>query len=269
MVYFSARFKRGRLNLRAFLTTFILAFSISTPIAQADPAVNRLIKAGERVQKQAAASQRKIEKLSERAVDLFARFQLESKRLEDLEIYNNQLEKQLNGQQQQISEIKTSLENISIIERQITPLLLRMINALEQFVKLDMPFLLTERKERVASLTRMMARADISIAEKFRQVFSAYSIELEFGKTIETYRGTLPGTEQDVEFLRIGRIGLLYQSLDGEQIGAWDKERSQWVPVDNRFRRDIRRGLRMAKKQISPQLLKLPISAPNQAGGQP
>ena len=147
------------------------------------------------------------------------------------------------------------------MERQISPLLLRMIEGLDQFIQLDVPFLLAERKSRISRLRDMMNRADVTIAEKFRQVFDAYSIELEYGNTIESYRGTLPTTQQDVEFLRIGRVGLLYQSLDGKQIGAWDRDNKAWVEVPNRFRRDIRKGLKMAKKQISPDIIKIPINA--------
>lgn len=231
------------------------------------PSVDRLINKGQQLQQQAAASQQRINRLSEEARDLFERFQLESKRLEDLNIYNAQLENQLERQDAKIREINETLQNISVMERQMAPLLLRMIRGLEQFIQLDLPFLPEERSERVARLNDMMNRADVTIAEKFRQVFDAYSIELEYGTTIESYRGTLPGTQQDVEFLRIGRLGLLYQTLDGKQIGAWDRDSQQWVAVPNRYRRDIRKGIKMAKKQISPDIIKIPLNAPDVSGG--
>lgn len=240
-----------------------------TPTAMAEKpvaSVDRLVSKGQQLQSQAVRSQQRIDALSDQGRALFEEFQLESKRLEDLNIYNAQLENQLARQQAKIQEISDTLQNISVMERQIAPLLLRMISGLQQFIELDMPFLQDERRERVANLQDMMNRADVTIAEKFRQVFEAYSIELEYGNTIETYRGTLPTTQQDVNFLRIGRIGLLYQSLDGKQIGAWDKDAQQWVSVPNRFRRDIRKGIKMAKKQISPDIVKLPINAAS-AGG--
>lgn len=230
--------------------------------------VDRLIKKGEQVHQQAVQSQRRINKISDQTRTLFGQFQLENKRLEDLNIYNAQLQNQIERQQAKIAEITETLENISVMDRQIAPLLLRMIRGLDQFIQLDLPFLLEERQERVARLRDMMNRADVSIAEKFRQVFEAYSIELEFGNTIEAYRGTLPVSQQDVEFLRIGRIGLLYQSLDGKSIGAWDRETQQWVELDSRFRRDIRKGLKMAKKQIAPDIIKVPLNAAQPQGGQ-
>ncbi|MDX1694908.1 MAG: DUF3450 domain-containing protein [Ketobacteraceae bacterium] len=242
----------------------VLVFFAHPVVAQAEKpvaSVDKLIGKGQQLQQQAVASQQRINDLSEEARALFERFQLESKRLEDLNIYNAQLENQLERQEAKIREINETLQNISVMERQMAPLLLRMIHGLEQFIQLDLPFLPEERQTRVTRLKDMMNRADVTIAEKFRQVFDAYSIELEYGNTIEAYRGTLPGTQRDVEFLRIGRIGLLYQTLDGKDIGAWDRDTRQWVEVPNRFRRDIRKGLKMAKKQISPDIIKIPLNA--------
>ena len=252
------------------LTWMVLAFcSLSSQASAEQPvaSVDKLINSGQQLQQQAIKSQQRIDNLSEQARELFERFQLESKRLEDLNIYNAQLTTQLERQNAKIAEINETLQNISVMVRQIAPLLLRMIQGLDQFVRLDLPFLPEERRERVARLQEMMNRADVTIAEKFRQVFDAYAIEMEYGTTIESYRGTLPTTQQDVEFLRIGRVGLLYQSLDGKTVGAWDRDRQQWVEVPNRFRRDIRKGVKMAKKQISPDMIKIPLNAAHEQGG--
>ncbi|MCG8312216.1 MAG: DUF3450 domain-containing protein [Pseudomonadales bacterium] len=242
--------------------TFLIAPLLTTMNSYAEKSVSsvdKLIKSGERTHQQAVKSQQKINSISDDTRSLYAKFQLENKRLEDLNIYNTQMRNQMRRQAAKIKEIQATLKDISVTERQISPLLLRMIRGLEQFIQLDIPFLLDERSSRVINLRSMMNRADVTIAEKFRQVFEAYAIELEYGNSIETYRGTLPGTQKDVEFLRIGRIGLLYQSLDGKEIGSWDPETKQWVEIDNRYRRDVRKGLRMAKKQISPDMVKLPI----------
>lgn len=254
---------------QGILTMAALVFCVFPSLAFGEKpvaSVDNLINQGRQLQQQAAQSQQRINRLSDEARELFERFQLESKRLEDLNIYNAQLQNQLERQDAKINEINETLQNISVMERQMAPLLLRMIQGLEQFIRLDLPFLPEERRERVARLQDMMNRADVTIAEKFRQVFDAYAIELEYGNTIESYRGTLPSTQQDVEFLRIGRIGLLYQTLDGKDVGAWDRDAQQWVEVPNRFRRDIRKGIKMAKKQISPDIIKIPLNAADARG---
>merc|ERR1711974_278147 len=121
-----------------------------------------------------------------------------------------------------------------------------------QFVELDVPFHLEERKERIEFLRNNLDRSDITIAEKFRQVLEAYKIENENGRKIDSYKGvaTVNGAERDVNFLRIGRIGLLYQTTDGEHSGAWDKTQGAWVELDaGDYRGAIQKGLRIARKQ--------------------
>jgi hypothetical protein len=185
-----------------------------------------------------------------------------------LRIYNSRLEKQINGQLRRIDNLGRSVDDATVIQRQVTPLLIRMIDGLEQFVALDVPFHIEERTERVEFLRANMDRSDITIAEKFRQVLEAYKIENEYGRKIDSYKGvaSVAGSERDVNFLRIGRIGLMYQTTDGEQSGAWDQEKRAWVELDSGdYRSAIQKGLRISNKQASIDIMKLPIPAPEAA----
>jgi hypothetical protein len=146
---------------------------------------------------------------------------------------------------------------------------MRMVDALEKFVQLDVPFLIEERTKRIADLRKMMDRANVTTPEKFRQIMEAYQIENEYGRTIEAYRASLVlgGRETTVDFLRFGRIALLYQSLDESECGRWDQESRSWVPLDSSFRSSIREGLRIARKQAAPDLVRLPLAAAKEARG--
>jgi len=147
----------------------------------------------------------------------------------------------------------------------MTPLVVRMIDGLEQFVMLDVPFHIGERQERVAFLRRNLDRADVTVAEKFRQVLEAYKIESEYGRKIDSYKGTveIDGTERDVNFLRIGRIALLYQTTDTEISGAWDQASRSFVQVPRgEYRSAIMRGLRIARNEATIDLMAMPIPAP-------
>ena len=139
----------------------------------------------------------------------------------------------------------------------------RMLDSLDQFVQLDVPFLPEERAERVANMREMMGRADVTISEKYRRILEGYQVENEYGRTIEAYRGpvNVDGEELSVDFLRIGRLSLLYQTLDGQQSGMWDTESKTWVPLDDEYRNAIKAGLRMARKQSAPDLIKVPVPA--------
>ena len=151
----------------------------------------------------------------------------------------------------------------------MTPLMLRMIDTIEKFVAFDVPFLIEERTERIAELRKLMKRADVTSAEKYRQVMEAYQIENEYGRTIESYRGAveLGGRETTVDFLRFGRISLVYQSLDQADSGVWNQETRSWDRLDSSYRSAIRQGLRIARKQAAPDLIRLPLPVATQAGG--
>ena len=89
-----------------------------------------------------------------------------------------------------------------------------------------MPFLLEERRKRIAGLRDIMNRADVSLSEKYRRVVEAYQIEMDYGRTIEAYDGRL-GEGDDartVQFLRIGRVVLMYQTLDGRRDGLLGRQ---------------------------------------------
>ena len=128
--------------------------------------------------------------------------------------------------------------------------------------------MVTERQERIDFLRANVDRSDLSVAEKFRQVLEAYKIENEFGRKISAYKGSLSldGVERDVDFFQVGRVALLYQTTDSEISGAWDKDAGSFIQLDkSEYRSAIRAGLRIARKEATINILKLPISAPEAA----
>ena len=73
------------------------------------------------------------------------------------------------------------------------------------------------------------------------------------------------GKKITVDFLRFGRIALLYQTLDGMEAGVWDQANRTWEPLDTSYRSAIREGLRIARKQAAPDLIRLPLPAASDA----
>lgn len=212
----------------------------------------------------AQKSQQKIDKLADEAGDLLQDYKTVMKQVDGLRVYNARLKKQVANQLTRISDIGNSINQVTVIQRQVMPLVIRMIDGLEQFVELDVPFLLEERNERIAFLRANVDRSDLSVAEKFRQVLEAYKIENEFGRKVTAYKGSLQidGVDRDVSFLQVGRIALLYQTTDTETSGVWDQEAGDFIELDGAYRTAIMKGLRVARKQVSVDILELPISAP-------
>ncbi|NIB42809.1 DUF3450 domain-containing protein [Pseudomaricurvus alkylphenolicus] len=259
--------KKQRLKAVA-LSTVLSAGALVGSVAQADQTLNSILQVGEQKTKLAQASQQKIDKIADQTASLLNDFKVVNKQIEGLRVYNAQLEKQIANQLKVIGQLEESIENVTVMERQIQPLILKMLDGLEQFVALDVPFHKAEREERLEMLRNNQERADISVAEKFRQVLEAYKIESEYGRKIDTYKDTLTvgGQEREVNVLRVGRIALMYQTTDTELSGAWDQRAQAWTELDSgEYRSAILKGIRIAKKQASIDVLKLPILAPEAA----
>ena len=222
---------------------------------------NDVFQAAAQMNAQAKRSQAKIDDLTEETRRLLNEYKTVLKEVEGLKVYNRQLEKQIGNQEQEMVQLAASIDEVTIIERQITPLMLRMIDGLEQFVELDAPFLLDERRGRVERLREMMDRADVAVSEKFSQVFRAFQIENEYGRTMETYPTTIQidGIDRKVDILKVGRIALVYQTPDGAETGMFNPGTREYESVDNSYQASVRQGIRMARQQASIDMLSLPV----------
>jgi hypothetical protein len=227
--------------------------------------LDSVLKVGDAKNAAARKSQEKIDRLADETRDLLTDYKTVMKQIDGLIVYNERLQRQIDNQVKRIGEIDEAIAQTTIISRQMTPLVIRMIDGLEKFVELDVPFHMDERQQRIAFLRSNLDRSDVSVAEKFRQVLEAYKIENEYGRKIDAYKGSveIDGTERDVNFLRVGRIALLYQTTDTEISGAWDQSSRSWVPLERgEYRNAIMKGLRIARKEASIDLMNLPVAAP-------
>jgi hypothetical protein len=215
------------------------------------------------------ADQQKVDQVANQIDQLVLDYQTVAKVVDGLVVYNSLLQRQVNNQEAEKSALTESITNVALIERQIMPLMTRMLESLDAFIQLDSPFLLKERNERIARLQDMMERSDVTAAEKLRQILEAYSIENDYGRTIEAYKGSVDveGRTQEVDFLRIGRVSLTYQTVGGNYTGAWDNAARAWVPLPPETYKDqVTEGLKIARKQIAPDMLIVPVAAAERVG---
>ncbi|MFC3032541.1 DUF3450 domain-containing protein [Pseudoalteromonas fenneropenaei] len=241
----------------------LLATAIASAAYASANELNTVIEKSSAINESAIKTQGKIDDITDSMQSRLNKFKTLNKEIDGLTVYNAQLSKQIKNQLEEMAAINASMDQVSVIERQITPLMMRMITGLEQFVALDVPFLPTERAERVAGLKALMERADVSSSEKFRRVLEAYQVEMDYGRTIEAYTAlqTINGQEREVDFLRIGRLELLYLTKDGQQAGAWDADSKQFIALPDSNISQISKGLRIARKQLAPDMLTLPVQA--------
>ena len=249
-------------RLKTLLVAICIGGSASFALAQS---IDPIVEVGKQRTSAAKASQAKIDRLADEPANLLSDYKTVMKQVDGLKVYNARLERQIANQEKRIRDIDASIAEASVIQRQIPPLVVRMLDGLEQFINLDMPFDLDTRLSNIEAVRANMDRSDVTSAEAFRQVLELYSIELQYGRGIEAYTDTieLGGAEREVDILRIGRVALVYQSTDGAETGAWNKDAQSWEELSaGDYASAVRKGVRIAKKQATIELLNMPVSAP-------
>ncbi len=254
--------------LKAVALSAAIASGLAAFGAQAAE-VGDVLAAGADKVKAAQAAQGTVDRIADQTDTLLQEFKQVNKQIESLRVYNSQLERQIENQKIMMADLEESIENATIIERGIPPLMANMLEGLEAFIALDLPFESDVREEAIAQLYVNLDSARFSNAEKFRQILEVYDIEAGYSSTIDTYRDLLDingsGSEVEVDVLRVGRIALMYQSKDKSQVGVWDNAAESWVELGSEYRRPIDQGIRIAKK-LSPQdVIQLPVKAPEAA----
>jgi len=241
---------------------FVCLFALSQEqlVDQANPVTESVAVSTKSIEN-SGLTQEQIIKLDETTRILLADYQSTTKEFESLKLYNDQVQKIINSQIEEIENIILKIDELDKTNQRIVPLMLKMIDSLENFILLDMPFLMTERSTRVLNLKETMDRGDISTSEKFRLITEAYKTELEYGRTIETYRDNIliNGVETSADFLRVGRIALTYLTVDGNKGGYWDTQASSYMKAYSSIRRATGDALKITSKQAPPALIKIPL----------
>lgn len=229
--------------------------------------VKELVGAGQSYLVAQRESQQRVDEIAEETRDLEGEYQRIQREIEGLEAYNRQIRRQIDEQETEIARVDESISKATKVDRQLLPLLYDMVDTYEELVEVSPPFLPDERAERIAFLKETVDRADVGAAEKFRQVIDAYMTELSYGDSIEAYEDVIEvsGDELEVNVLRLGRIGLFYQTADRAKTGRWDEEASEWVALGSEYRNGIYEATRVANKLTAPSLLSLPLPPPEPA----
>jgi septal ring factor EnvC (AmiA/AmiB activator) len=225
--------------------------------------LDKVVKEQIRTDADAKASQERVNQLDDETQKLLSEYRKALADTESYDAYASQLTAQVQSQREEIDGINAQLLEVDRTSREVTPLMQKMLDTLARFVELDVPFLVEERAKRVTALQQMMSRADVTISEKYRRIVEAYQVEMDYGRTIEAYEGKLGEGEaaRTVQFLRVGRVSLLYQTLDGKETGYWDAQKKSWT-IDNDYQHGFKQGIAVAKKLSAPEMLIVPVPAP-------
>jgi hypothetical protein len=265
--------KRCISSSRRLATAFFAVSALTISGGVFAQTVDQILQADQRRLNLAQQSQERINNTVEATSSLEDQYRAINKEIDGLKVYNRLMTAQVEGQAATLEDIALSMDQVDVINRQIFPLMERMIDGLKQSVALDIPFLMVERDKRINDLVVLMERSDVTVAEKFRKVMEAYQIENDYGTSSEYYTESITmrecdscdATTRSFNMLRIGRIGLYFQSDDTKITGRWNpgdpelNEEGYWE-IDNSARNEVRKGLRMARQLIAPELIIVPVA---------
>lgn len=247
-----------------FLPGLLAAVAAAAPAAAAD--WSALTRVAEASTQQQAQAQQEIDRLDDQAQEALADYRKHLLELDGLRTYTAQIRNLVEQQKARLGELNKQVEQAANLDRQIVPLMERMHAALAAFVAQDLPFLQDERRARIARLRKVLDNPELSMAVRFRSLYEAFQIELDYGRNLETYEDTLAadGGERAVTVLRVGRVGLYALANDRHTAYRFDRAAGAWRPAGD-IARSLQHAIRMARKQVAPDLLVLPVDPPEDA----
>ena len=260
------RLSINRTGVKSTIASGLALLISAMPVSQlAAQSIDAAVDAQTQTDTAAATAQEGINQMVDRTQDAANKYAQALAELESLNKYNEGLQKQVDAQQGEMASITRQLTEIETTNREVLPLMERMVDMLDKFVAADSPFFIEERTVRVNTLKEIMGRADVAISEKYRRILEAYQIELEYGRTMDAYEGSMGegASIRTVQFIRLGRVSLMYRTLDGSETGYWDAQQRSWVQ-DNSYADVVRHALAVARKEGAPDLIRVPVPAPTE-----
>ncbi|ASL28002.1 DUF3450 domain-containing protein [Azotobacter chroococcum] len=239
------------------LPAVLLLASLPLSAASLDAALDE----SQRLAEEAKASQGRIDALDDASRDMLNEYRAAIQQAEALKGYNAQMREMTAAQSKELAGYQQQLDGIERTQQTVAPQMQRMVEVLGEFIAADLPFLPEERGDRLAQLQELLPQPNVSLAEKYRRILEAYQIESDYGRTLEAWRGELQaeGGLRSVEFFRLGRVMLYYQTLDGHESGWWNPQARRWEILDGSTRRPLAQAIAIARQQQAPAYLHLPV----------
>ena len=247
---------------KAILGSAAVMLAVLSAPAQAQ--FRSAIQESETTARETATSQQRIDQLDDQTAALLNDYRANLKQLEAARRYNASLNRNIERQESEITRLREDIENVEGLQRAMQPLMEDMVERFSQIVEADLPFNEDERSARAARLSGVLDNPGMSAAQRYRLIVEAYQIENEYGRTIGSYEGTIGEGEGALtgEFLRIGRIALIFKTPDDSVLRIWDKAVGDFVDLDRSYLQDVKFGLRMAKEQTAPDIFFVPVKPP-------
>ncbi|MDA8708319.1 DUF3450 domain-containing protein [Hellea sp.] len=211
-----------------------------------------------------AASQQRVEDLDDEADTAVREYRAVLQQKDNISLFVAQQDIFLQSQKSEIASLRRQLGTVEQIKQGMSPMMLKMAAEIEDSIKADMPFNLAERLARVERMKNTLADPEVSPAEQYRQVLNAFKIEVSYGQGIDSYEGmhpTKPGNI--VNFLRFGRVSLVYMTKDESEVGRYNLDTKSWDILNGADALALRKAIRISRGEAAPDVVFAPVAVGN------
>ncbi|MEL7042127.1 MAG: DUF3450 domain-containing protein [Pseudomonadota bacterium] len=242
----------------AILAAMVVGFTAPS-VAQG---LDRAIATGEQATRRAEQVQQQINQLDDERADMVGEFRTILQRKTAAELYARQQAAAVESQEREIESLTDQLSRVDEITSQTVPMLETLIDDLELFINADLPFRLEERKDRVARLREYLVDPNISVTERYRQIMDAYTAEMEVGRKTDTWKETITVDDREVtvDMVLFGRVALVYMDPTGRYAKRYDRETSSWVDLENRYKAEIEKAIRIIQGKRTQDVMYVPAT---------
>ncbi len=254
--YRRQRFARALLG--AGVALLAAAWNVSPAAAGVDEQVKQPVAEAIRIRQE---TQKDEDLWNERKQELLQRLETLAQAGQALSVREKTLREKNAATSRRVEEKKQALADMQDIQTRIAPFIRSQLRELNDHITTGLPFLRAERRRRLERLETMQADPDIAVSEKFRKVMEALQVEAEYGGTIEVCRETISceGRRLLVDVLRLGSVGLFFQTLDARTCGFYNVATGAWETLAAGCGRDIQAAVDMGAKRRAAELVTLPI----------
>jgi hypothetical protein len=170
-------------------------------------------------------------------------------------------EKEVAALDKGIAELERRMVESVRLNESLLDTLNAVVTRLEAFVEGDLPFLIEERRARIAGVKEALARPDFTGAEKLRRVLEALQVEANYGNVAEVYQEKIIVNDEEIfaDMVRVGRVSVYWLTPDGERVGEFDRGQGKWVELDHKYVRTVATTREMALRLRSVEVVALPL----------
>lgn len=180
--------------------------------------------------------------------------------ISNLKTFGEQQNLYVKTQKEQIDNLRGQLRSVGQVKQGIMPMMLKMIGAIEDSIRSDLPFNLDERLARVNDVQSVLVNPGASPAEQYRQVLGVFEDEVEYGQEIDSYEGAHPTSPGNtVDFIRFGRVALVYMSKDESELALYNMSTRDWDQIGGSQALQMRQAIRIAKGEAAPGIVTAPV----------